>query len=77
MYTVYCLPLAILGNHKVGREAYGSSLWKAISKGGTDFFLRSRFAIGNGVRVRFWQDPWNGENPLKQLFSGVIQSCNP
>ncbi|RVW12668.1 Replication factor C subunit 1 [Vitis vinifera] len=22
------------GNHKVGREAYGSSLWKAISKGG-------------------------------------------
>ncbi|RVW92876.1 Replication factor C subunit 1 [Vitis vinifera] len=65
------------GNHKVGREAYGSSLWKAISKGGTDFFLRSRFAIGNGVRVRFWQDPWNAIKPLLLFQAAWGTKCPP
>lgn len=55
---------------EVGSEAYGSSLWKAISKGGADFFLRSRFAIGNGVSFKFWQDPWYGENPLNDYLWG-------
>ena len=26
------------------------------------------FALGDGSRVRFWEDTWCGENPLSDIF---------
>jgi hypothetical protein len=32
-----------------------------------DIFLRfGTFHLNNGVNIRFWEDIWNGNNPLKQ-----------
>ena len=28
-----------------------------------------KLVLGNGDRIRFWEDKWNGENPLCNLFA--------
>ena len=30
-----------------------------------------KLVLGNGDRIRFWEDKWNGENPLCNLFPTI------
>ena len=46
----------------------GVGLWKAIWNGWKEFNNRVVFRVGNGRRVRFWNDRWCGEDPLAVAF---------
>lgn len=39
-----------------------------ISKGKTDFLSNIKLMVGNGQRVRFWEDRWIREAALCDLF---------
>ena len=43
-------------------------LWKEIKKEAPLLKKNSMFAVGNGRRVRFWEDKWRGETPLCETF---------
>jgi hypothetical protein len=52
------------GSHEVG-------LWKNIRKGWSLFSSLTRLILGNGFRIRFWDDVWCGEMSLKEAFPGL------
>ncbi|KAM2348663.1 hypothetical protein ACFX1X_012268 [Malus domestica] len=70
--------------HKVIRSKYGlqangwdalpqrrvssRSPWKDISSGSHQFLSCCTFEVGNGERVRFWEDGWLTGGPLKEQF---------
>ena len=50
---------------------YGVSLWKNISQGCPSLSHFILYEIGDGLRVKFWQDQWCGEtscNSYLKLF---------
>jgi hypothetical protein len=49
------------GSHSVG-------IWKNIRKGWSLFCSYTRLILGNGSRIRFWDDVWCGEMSLKEAF---------
>jgi len=52
--------------------SHGVGLWKNIRKGWSLFSSHTRFILGNGSRIRFWDDVWCGEMPLKEAFPGLF-----
>ncbi|KAM1005917.1 hypothetical protein ACFX2A_002729 [Malus domestica] len=44
------------------------SPWKDISSGSQLFLHCCKFEVGNGERVRFWEDGWLEGGPLKEQF---------
>jgi hypothetical protein len=52
-------------------ESHGVGLWKNIRKGWSLFSSHTRFILGNGSRIKFWDDVWCGEMPLKKDFLGL------
>ena len=42
----------------------GVSLWKEINEEASQLKLNSDFVIGDGSKVRFWEDVWCREEPL-------------
>jgi hypothetical protein len=49
------------GSHRMG-------LWKNIRKGWSLLCSHTRLILGNGSRIRFWDDVWCGEVPLKEAL---------
>ena len=49
------------------------SPWKAISSLYGEFLRVVSFKIGDGKKVRFWEDIWVGENSLKSLFPSLFR----
>jgi hypothetical protein len=47
---------------------HGVGLWKNIRKGWSSFVSFTRFKLGNGSKIRFWDDVWCGESALKEAF---------
>jgi hypothetical protein len=43
-------------------------LWKNIRKGWSLFCSHTTLILGNGSRIRFWDDVWCGEMPPKEAF---------
>jgi hypothetical protein len=52
------------GSHRVG-------LWKNIRREWSLFSSHTRLVLGDGSRIRFWDDVWCGEMPLKEAFSSL------
>jgi hypothetical protein len=53
---------------KSGRGPYGVSVWKFIRKGWDAFSLHCSFLVGDGRKVKFWNDCWCGDMALKEAF---------
>jgi len=49
-------------------RSYGVGLWKNIRKGWSLFCRHTSLILGNGSRIRFLNDVWCGELPLKEAF---------
>ena len=48
--------------------AYGVCLWKFIWSGWWNFSKFIRYEVGDGTRVKFWDDVWCRDRPLKEAF---------
>jgi hypothetical protein len=55
----------VTGSHGVG-------LWKYICMGWQIFKSHARFDLGDGSRIRFWDDVWCGDSSLKAAFPGLF-----
>ncbi|RVX05281.1 Transposon TX1 uncharacterized 149 kDa protein [Vitis vinifera] len=74
--------LSIYGSHSNGWDA--NTLvrwshrcpWKAIAQVFQEFSLITRYVVGNGDRIRFWEDLWQGDQHLgiqyPRLFRVVV-----
>ena len=47
-------------------------MWKNIRAGDESFFRLVEYVVGEGHRVRFWNNPWNGPIPLKDLYLDIF-----
>ena len=48
--------------------AYGVCLWKFIRSGWVNFSKYIQYDVGDGTRVKFWDDVWCRDRPLKEAF---------
>ena len=53
------------------RGSYGLGLWKEISKELSLLKHDYCFCLGDGRRIRFWEDVWCGKNPLSVTFPSL------
>ena len=53
---------------KVPTGAYGVGLWKYIHNGWDNFSRLLKFEVGDGSRIRFWDDVWCMDGTLKDAF---------
>ena len=49
---------------RIPRESVGIGLWKGICKEAAKLKQDCVFELGEGKRIRFWEDVWCGESPL-------------
>ena len=47
---------------------YGVSVWKSIRSGWLDFSKLLWFDVGDGTRIKFWEDVWCRDCSLKEAF---------
>jgi hypothetical protein len=53
-------------------SSHGVGLWKHIDQGWNFFANGIQFEVGMGLKVRFWQDIWCGEQLLKHAFPSLF-----
>ena len=56
-------------------DPYGVGLWKNISQGWPSFSRHILYDIGDGSRVKFWQDQLCGETSLAVRYSDLFRFC--
>jgi hypothetical protein len=44
--------------------SHGVRLWKNTRSGWSLFCIHTRFDLGDGFRIRFWDDVWCGKNEM-------------
>ena len=54
---------------------YGVALWKNISQDWPSFSHHILYDIGDGSRVKFWQDHWCGETLLVVSYPNLFRFC--
>ncbi|RVX12400.1 Transposon TX1 uncharacterized 149 kDa protein [Vitis vinifera] len=71
--------LSIYGSHSNGWDANTvvrwshRCPWKAIAQVFQDFSKFTRFMVGNGDRIRFWEDLWWGDQSLGVRFPRLLR----
>ena len=57
---------------RVVKGTHGCGVWKNIRKGAESFFGHVVSVAGEGIRIRFWYDPWSGPSSLKDLYPDLF-----
>ncbi|RVW25634.1 putative ribonuclease H protein [Vitis vinifera] len=71
--------LSIYGSHSNGWDVNNTVRWshrcpwKAIALVYQEFSKFTRFVVGNGDRIRFWDDLWWGEQPLGVQYPRLLR----
>ncbi|RVW15726.1 putative ribonuclease H protein [Vitis vinifera] len=71
--------LSLYGTHSNGWDANTivrwshRCPWKAIAQGFQDFSKYTRFIVGDGERIRFWEDLWWGDQILKDQYPRLFR----
>ncbi|KAJ9691733.1 hypothetical protein PVL29_013809 [Vitis rotundifolia] len=71
--------LSIYGSHSNGWDANTvvrwshRGPWKATTQVYQDFFKFTRFIVGDGERIRFWEDLWWGDQPLGVCYPRLLR----
>ncbi|RVW91045.1 hypothetical protein CK203_039924 [Vitis vinifera] len=58
--------------NKEGKWGVGVGVWKEILKESTWCWDNMVFKVGKGNKVRFWIDPWCGNNMLSEAFPDLF-----
>ena len=58
---------------KLVTGTYGVSLWKSIRGGWLDFSKFLQFDVGDGTRVKFWEDEWCRDCFLRVCLVGEVE----
>jgi hypothetical protein len=53
---------------KMSTGTYGVGLWKFIRSGWNKFSQMLKYEVGDGTRIRFWDDVWCIDSPLKSAY---------
>ena len=53
--------------------SYGVGLWKAIAKETSQLKQYCELVLGDGKRIRLWEDNWCGGQPLCEAFPGLYR----
>jgi hypothetical protein len=53
---------------KMPTGTYGVGLWKFIRSGWNKFSRMLKYEVGDGTRIRFWDDVWCIDSPLKSAY---------
>jgi hypothetical protein len=53
---------------KMPTGTYGVGLWKFIHSASNKFSRLLQFEVGDGTRIRFWDDMWCNDGPLKSAY---------
>ena len=61
---------------KILRGSYGVGLWKEIIKEAMQLKQNCSFDLGDGCKVRFWEDAWCDEIPLCLSFPSLFEVAN-
>jgi hypothetical protein len=51
-----------------------SKFWKGFMWAANATKFGSRWNLGNGMQVKFWEDTWFGTSPLAVIWDGPISS---
>lgn len=54
-----------------GLSRHGCELWKSIKKVKDIFWKFICFQLGSAREIRFWEDRWNGDSPLRDMFRNL------
>ena len=71
--------LSIYGSHSNGWDANTiirwshRCPWKAITQVSQEFSKFTRFVVGDGERIRFWEDLWWGDQPLVVQYPRLLR----
>lgn len=47
---------------------HDTGIWKHIRECWNNFEANMGFIVGNGRKIKFWEDAWLGHTPLKEQF---------
>ena len=47
--------------------------WKHISHGLVSFLNHIRLEVGDGIKIRFWEDKWKGGDAFASLFPRIYR----
>jgi hypothetical protein len=50
-----------------------SHFWAGLMKVKEDFLVGGTFKIKNGEQVRFWEDVWLGDKPLREAYPNLFR----
>src|SRR4051812_20969221 len=53
-----------------------SRFWKGVKSTIQALKMGYRWSVGNGSRIRFWEDTWFGNSPLSVQFCPFYVVCN-
>jgi hypothetical protein len=54
------------------KKASDSHFWKGLMNVKETFMSLGSFKVGDGSQVRFWEDKWLGNHPLKERFPDLF-----
>ena len=56
----------------VNKKPGDSHFWAGLMEVKDEFLGLGSFSVGEGTQVRFWEDTWSGNQPLKRLYPSLF-----
>ncbi|WVZ96211.1 hypothetical protein U9M48_041878, partial [Paspalum notatum var. saurae] len=56
----------------VNKKPGDSHFWAGLMELKDEFLGLGSFSVGEGTQVRFWEDTWSGNQPLKRLYPSLF-----
>ncbi|TMW85437.1 hypothetical protein EJD97_023158, partial [Solanum chilense] len=57
-------------------NTYGIGIWKPVRALWTNLEVNTCIKEGNGTRLFFWTEAWNGQSAIKDSYPDLFLLCN-